>query len=127
MNRLVPTIAAYLFATTASFAVGPVYENSALGFEIRTFPQDEKIMICSQQNCLTFLPSDGGKTYTEESGKCTLTMEHFRKDFATGDTANEYMLTVAVQVVKVIKGEDACQLEQQSPKQMRSLTGIYGA
>lgn len=126
MNRLLPAIAAYFFATTVSFAVGPVYKNDALGFEIRTFPQDEKIMICSQDNCLTFVPEKGYGTYNEESGKCTLTMEHFRKDFATGNTANEYMLTVAVQVIKVVKGEDACQLEQQSPKQMRSLTGIYG-
>lgn len=127
MKRVLSVIAVYVALASASYAVGPSYENKALGFRLSTFPQSENITICTQDggDCLTFLPVGDGKTYTEETGKCTLVMEHFRYDFADGKTDDEFMLTLAGQVIQVVEGDDACQLTQESPAQMRSLTGIY--
>ncbi|UXN75796.1 hypothetical protein N8D56_26545 (plasmid) [Devosia sp. A8/3-2] len=127
MNRVLCVIAVYVALASASYAVGPSYENKALGFRLSTFPRSENITICTKdgEDCLTFLPVGDGKTYAEEAGKCTLVMEHFRYDFADGKSDDDFMLTLAGQVIKVVEGHDVCQLKQEFPAQMRSLTGIY--
>lgn len=127
MNRVLFVIATCVVLASACYAVGPSYESKALGFQLSTFPQSENITICTKdgEDCLTFLPVGDGKTYAEETGKCMLVMEHFRYDFADGKTDDEFMLTLAGQVIEIVEGNEACQLKQESPAQMRSLTGIY--
>jgi hypothetical protein len=121
VNRFLLIAAASLLLAAPAYA----YDNKALGFQLNEYAQTENIMICAQQDCLTFVPVGNGKTYTEESGKCTLTMDYVTQDFATGKTEFDFMLTLSAQVVQVIKGDEACQLMQQEPQQLRSLTGIY--
>ena len=121
MNRLLPIVAASLLLAAPAYA----YDNKALGFQLNEYAQTENIMICAQEDCLTFVPVGDGRTYAEESGKCTLTMDYFTQDFAAGKTEFDFMLTLSAQVVQVIKGDEACQLKQQMPEQLRSLTGIY--
>lgn len=127
MKKILPAIAAYLILCDASYAAATIYENDALGFRLSVSPQSDDILICAADavSCLTFNPDGPEGTFTEETGKCTFVMEHFSYDFADGRTNSEFMLTLSGQVVRVIAGEDACQLEQDSPRQMRGLTGIY--
>jgi hypothetical protein len=117
------------FATTnnAVAGTGTTYSNTATGFVIYVSAMADDISFCNYQDkCFDFSPVNGSTSlYKEVTGKCTLRMDNFYKDFSEGKTKNDFMLTLSAQVVQVIKGEDQCQLDQEMLNQKRSLTGIY--
>ena len=129
--KMTVTLAALTFSASAFAGAPMVVNNDAMGFQLIQYPQGpvETSFCDANGTCLNFkstkLPESNTVTYKEVTGKCELTIETFDKSFATGSTKNEYMLDLMVFVVKVTSGEDKCVLQQNVPKQARSLTGIY--
>lgn len=130
MKKLFSTLA-LMFVVSSTYAGTPIIgKNEALGFDLIQYPQgDIEMEICSGSKCLSFnsISTVNSSTvkYKEVTGKCTLTVETFDKDFGSGNTKDEFMLTLMAFVVKVTKGSKNCQLTQKLPNQQRSLTGIY--
>jgi hypothetical protein len=117
-----------VISTNTAFAgTGTIYNNASIGFTIYVSAMDDRISFCNYQDkCFDFDPVKGSTNlYKEVTGKCTLTMDYFDKNFAEGKTKNDFMLNLSAQVVQVIKGEDQCQLMQENLNQKRSLTGVY--
>lgn len=131
MKKLFSIWALLFFFTGSVYAGTPmILNNKALGFSLIQYTQGEVDMdICSGETCFSFNQSkiinNNTVEYKEINGKCTLTVETFNKDFATGNTKEEFMLSLFAFVVKATKGDDGCRLEQKSQNKMRSLTGIY--
>ena len=102
-----------------------VVTNNSLGFNLTQYRQGAVDMDISDKDGNLFEFNHVGSfdtnpiTYREVKGLCTLTVETFDKNFASGNTKNEYMLSLMAFVVKVTAGEDKCALKG------RSLTGIY--
>ncbi len=127
MIAIIPFITLFSQADTAYTAY-----SQSFGFSLTRNQSTIEICTEDQKKCLSFLksiPKKGNSTeyteYKEENGKCKLTVEQFEKNFATGNTQNEFMLNLTVFVVKVTENEESCKLKVESLKDFKSLTGIY--
>lgn len=122
------TLAASLYTSPAYAGTAASYLNRPLGFTLIVPAMSDDLIFTDEANHdLEFakVRDQGKKTiYREKNRKCEISVEAFNKSFAEGRTKDEFMLNLDVQVVQIIKGK--CTLEQQLPKQDRSLTGIYG-
>lgn len=117
-----------LLLSVSSFAgTATSWKNEALDFTIIASPTTDILEVCnSQDTCLQFkATNDLGRVteYTEVSGKCKFTMELVDESYRDG-SADEFMLDIMYQVVKVKDGYENCKLNS-SFGSKRSLTGIY--
>lgn len=125
--KLITVLISMLFVTSAFAGTAVSWKNDALGFTIIASPSTEIIEVCDSQDvCLQFKPTNDLERvteYTEVSGKCKFTMELVDESYRDG-SADEFMLDIMYQVVKVKEGNENCKLNS-SYSGMRSLTGIY--
>lgn len=130
MKTIFAALALTIVSAPAFAGTAITYNNDALEFSLILSSMSDEADICdADNNCLTLAPvkslSSTKTLYREASGKCEVVIEDFEKNFAEGTTKNDFMLSLSAKIVKVVKGEDSCMLQQKLPKQKRSVTGAY--
>lgn len=130
MIKITMSLIMSMFAFSAFAGTTTSYKNEALNFSLIVPAMGDFFTICDYQDaCFDFdlvKEQNSVSYYKEVRGLCRLEVEYFSKDFGKGKTKNDFMLNLSAMIVHVIEGEDKCQLNQELPKQKRSLTAVYG-